>query len=98
LSWEFAEQPDRLTLRVKSDQAPLQVDTWVAASATKDFRDAKWTARPAHREGETYICQLARPSSGYAAMFGELVYQGQSLPYFLSTNVRIVPAADVGGE
>ncbi|MGE3780264.1 MAG: PhoPQ-activated protein PqaA family protein, partial [Pirellulaceae bacterium] len=97
LDWKFAEQDGELRLRVTADQVPVRVDTWTAFSATKDFRDAKWTARPAHPDGDGHVCQLARPTSGYAAMFGELVFDGARLPYFLSTNVRIIGAA-AGGE
>ena len=49
---------------------------------------------------------LIRPSKKngkrYMAFFGELVYECDGLPYYLSTNVRIVdwerpPAADKAG-
>jgi PhoPQ-activated pathogenicity-related protein len=100
LTWKFEQQDGRTRLRVDSDVVPQRVDTWFASAPSRDFREAKWSSRPARQDGKSFVCELQRPESGYAAMFGELVYDGQPLPYFLSTNVRIVPAgeAKVGGD
>jgi hypothetical protein len=50
---------------------------------------------PASAAGHRY--DLAIPASGYAALFGEAVYEGFGGRYYLSTNVRIVPAGQAGG-
>ena len=77
---------------MKSTQRPEAVRFWVAKSSTRDFRKSRWTSQPgtAGQEG-SYTYQLPIPSSGYAAVFGEAEYNGRSMPYFLSSNVRIVP-------
>lgn len=93
LDWKFEPAAGKLRLRVQSSVPPQKVDTWTATAKTRDFRDSKWSSSPAQKDGNSYVCEIDEPQSGYAAMFGELVFDGQALPYFLSTNVRIV-----GGE
>ncbi len=89
LTWKLAESDGHLTLRVSSDQVPKQVSAWIATSPTRDFRGVKWEAKPAKKVGDHYEYTLPIPEDGYAALFGELEFDGQGMPYFLSTNVRI---------
>lgn len=99
LHWEFTEQNGKLALKIESDLPPLQVNTWTASAPTRDFRDAKWTSQPAKDQDNSFICELEKPASGYAALFGELMFEGQPLPYFLSSNVKIISAgATAAGE
>lgn len=90
LSWDFAEQGDGVTLTVSSDVAPSIVNVWLADSATRDFRQSKWRSLPAKANGGEFSYVLSTPAAGFSAMFGEAVFDGESLPLFLSTNVRIV--------
>ena len=71
------------------------VNAWIATSPTRDFRQAKWSSRPALADGEAYIYEMDIPTDGYAALFGEAVYKSESLPYYLSTNVKIISADGV---
>jgi PhoPQ-activated pathogenicity-related protein len=90
LDWKFENDGDKLTLRVTSDVRPTQVDAWFAASDSRDFRKSQWSSRPATADGDAYLCELEIPASGYAALYGEVVFADGTLPYFLSTNVEIV--------
>jgi len=90
LDWKFENSGGTVKLRVTSDVRPSQVDTWFAASDSRDFRKSQWRSRPATSEGNGYLCELEIPESGYAAMYGEVVFADGELPYFLSTNVQIV--------
>ena len=99
LSWEFSNGNSQLSLTIRSDMQPQKVDAWIATAKTRDFRESKWTPRTARREGDQFVYDLPLPDEGYAAMFGEAVYDGESLPYFLSTNVRIIGSKQaVGAE
>ena len=100
LQWKFRPEATHLALDVGSDVAPERVDAWIATAPTKDFREAQWKSTPARRTKDGYVCELALPTTGYAAMFGEYVFQSDSgLPYYLSTSVKIVePAAAGGGQ
>jgi PhoPQ-activated pathogenicity-related protein len=96
LSWQLSDGPGHLTLQVTSDVEPSKVSAWVAHSPSRDFREAKWLSYPTQRRGEVYHYRLSSPPEGYAAIFGEAVYQGDALPYYLSTTVKIIaaPAAE----
>jgi len=89
LSWKLTSGKQSLALDLKSDVTPTKVSAWVATSRTKDFRSAHWESFPATAANEGY--QFSQPLDGgrYTAVFGEAVYAGEGVPYFLSTNVEI---------
>jgi PhoPQ-activated pathogenicity-related protein len=84
------EKNGKLHLRLKSDTQPHRVQVWTANSDTRDFRDSQFTSHPMSADGDAHLYELAIPESGYAALLGEAVFNGQSVPFQLSTNVRIV--------
>jgi len=92
LHWGIKENGDRLVLSVASDVRPQRVSAWVATSATRDFREAAWKSHETAANGEGFEYEVTIPAEGFAAMFGEAVYQTDHgpLPFYLSTNVRIV--------
>ena len=92
LDWSFEEGEAALALSITSNVAPREVSAWVATSSTRDFREAKWQAQPTRRVGDRWVYDLPHPEQGYAAVFGEAVYEGDGLPYYLSTTVKIVEA------
>ena len=94
LDWSFAEEAGRLELSIESDRAPDDVHIWLAESRTRDFRDSVWRAVQADSNGNAFVYSLKVPNDGFAAMFGEAVYQQRNIPYYLSTTVRLVSAGD----
>jgi len=90
LDWEFAEAGDAVTLRVRSSAKPVRVQAWVARSQTRDFRPARFVSHPAKEAGGAYVYTLEKPEGGYAALFGEAIFDGDPLAYYLSTNVRVI--------
>ena len=93
LDWKLAAADGKLRLQVKSTAAPAQALAWIATAPTRDFREAKWTSQKLELVDGAYRYDLPAPEAGYAAMLGELKFASNSLPYYLSTNVQIVPAA-----
>ena len=91
LSWTFERQNDKLRLQVRSEPAARQIVAWVATAPTQDFRQAKWNSAPTRTDGPAAIYELPVPATGFAAVFGEAEYDLDGLPYYFSTNVRIVP-------
>ena len=89
MSWDFRNGSGKLTLRVGSDVAPRKVQAWIASSPVRDFRQAKWIAKPTKSANGQYTFDLDVPASGYAAVFGEAQFDGPGLPYYLSTNVQL---------
>jgi len=101
LQWEFGAGEGPVKLHVVSDVRPSRVRVWSAQAATRDFRDAKWTASDAEPRDAAFAYQLAPPAAGYAALFGEAVYgEGDENEFSLSTTIRVVPstAATGGGK
>nr|VFJ58172.1 MAG: PhoPQ-activated pathogenicity-related protein [Candidatus Kentron sp. FW] len=92
-SWEFVNGDSRLSLYIDTDSSTHEVRAWVATSPNRDFREARWEAFSMHRHDGRSVYELAVPSTGFAAMFGEVEYRTDSLPCYLSTNVRIVGRA-----
>ncbi len=94
LNWELDDDKGSVILTVKADTRPSKVSAWTAAAETRDFRDSKWTSHPTEQDGDEYRYELPAPKSGFAAIFGEAVFDADSQPYFLSTNVKVVKAKD----
>jgi PhoPQ-activated pathogenicity-related protein len=90
LDWNFVERNGRLHLKVTSDKAPNQMQIWTAASKSRDFREAQFVSKPMTADGDAYFFDMPVPESGYVALLGEAVFNGERVPYYLSTNVRIV--------
>jgi PhoPQ-activated pathogenicity-related protein len=98
LDWQFSDEAEQLRLRVKASQQPQRVTAWLAESPTRDFRDARWSSQPMQGEGEGHEFVLPRKKEGLQAIFGEAVFGTDRVPYFLSTNVKIVgQPAKAGG-
>ncbi len=95
LKWSFDLAGEQLTLQIDSDQSPKQVNIWTASSDSRDFRESKWTMLPATENGKGYVHHLDIPEKGYKAILGEAVYQRGPFPFYLSTNVRVISAAEV---
>ena len=70
----------------------IPIETSVATSSTKDFRDAHWISYAAETVDGKHQFRLQIPQRGYAAMFGEAMFETDKLPYYLSTNVKIASA------
>lgn len=101
LSWKFTNGDGRVSLKVKSDIPPSRIVAWVASSATRDFREAQWTYYPTQNKGNMHFYDLTLPEAGYTAIFGEAVFddnEDADIPYFLSTNVKIVKAIGADPE
>jgi len=90
LTWEFKDVDGGAELAVRSDRAPIRFQIWTAAAPTRDFRDALWTAAAVEpREGVYRFTQQKQPG-GFSAVFGEANFDDEVMPFYLSTNVRIV--------
>jgi PhoPQ-activated pathogenicity-related protein len=90
LTWQYTDEDGTVQVRVESDTPPEKVEVWTASSESRDFREAEWTAQPTRRDGKAYVFALPRPASGWSALFGEASFAGESLPYYLSTTVKMV--------
>jgi hypothetical protein len=65
---------------------------WRAESGSRDFREARWTAAEAQRDGAGWRLPLVKPASGYAAGLIELRFAREPMPLVLTTGVQVVGA------
>ena len=92
LDWRQDETADGLSLRVSASVKPQRVRAWIASSPTRDFRQSRWTSFDMDADGDAFLYKLPTPKSGCTAIFGEAVFGGEPLAYYLSTTMRIVAA------
>lgn len=98
LTWKHTTSGGKLGLVVSADRPVASASAWIATSKTKDFRDAKWEATKLELRDQQAAHSIALPSVGYAAMFGELEFKDLDLPYFLSSQVKIVGPEEAAAE
>lgn len=94
--WTFGSGGDALSLDVRAERPARRVLMWSARSATRDFRDARWTSRECPQKEGRYACSAARGAEGYTAVFAETSFQDEgSMPFSTTTTVCIAgPKAD----
>ncbi len=90
VEWKMMKKDGTLRVTVRSSPAPKAARWWVADASTKDFRKSKWTDRPATVRDGTLVGQVGAPSRGCRAMFAELEFEIDGMPYYLSTQLRII--------
>jgi PhoPQ-activated pathogenicity-related protein len=92
LAWEYVWEPAGLTLCVRSAPESRRLRVWRAVSADRDFRDAIWSVALSTDDSPARLA-LARPESGYSAVFVEATYHRGQRAFALSTNLAVLPAA-----
>lgn len=100
LKWVYTNGDGKLKFMLASDKVEQRVMVWTARAESKDFRQAEWTSQEIRDARGRYFHELdiPQPGEGYAAMFVEAVFDGGELPYYLSTNVRIVGSEKAAAE
>jgi PhoPQ-activated pathogenicity-related protein len=88
LSWRVAPASHELALEVKADRPPRRVVMWSAHSPSRDFREAHWVSRRCTRSRDAYVCDAARATQGYTAVFAEASFKDtREVAFSLSTTV-----------
>ncbi|MBX3443507.1 MAG: hypothetical protein KF774_13960 [Planctomyces sp.] len=85
LDWQFSNGDRRIRLSMSSDPQPRKVLFWSADSATKDFRESKWTSSPVESTGAEYVGEREAAVDGHTAVFGEFQFELDGVPYSLTT-------------
>jgi PhoPQ-activated pathogenicity-related protein len=88
ISWHHLAAEPKTRLEVKAEPAPKAARLWSAQAATRDFRQASWAARPL--DAKNLTADVTAPESGFLVYFAELQYEVGGLPYFFSTQLRVV--------
>lgn len=90
MKWQYTESDSGVELLLNSDIQPKAARLFRAFSSTKDFRNSKWTHEPMTVTSQGVIGQFKHPKQGYAAIYGEAVYEIGGKSFTLTTQIRIV--------
>jgi len=90
--WAFRDVDGGTELSVRSDVAPASFQVWTSNAATRDFREVLWSPTAITPVDGVYRYVLPKPTTGCGAVFGEMKFDDAVMPYYLSTNVRIIDA------
>jgi len=81
---------DGARVGVETDREPDEARLWVAASATRDFRFARWEERELRGEGRAWETVVTPPDAGYLAFFAELVFPVDELKLCVSSPPQVL--------
>jgi PhoPQ-activated pathogenicity-related protein len=85
LTWDYAEGAGgEFQFTIRSTPAPQAARIWTARSENRDFRESKWSDAPL-KPGETITYHGQAPSTGRLALFGEVEFQMNGMPFHLTT-------------
>jgi PhoPQ-activated pathogenicity-related protein len=96
LAWQYLWGEQTTTLCIDSEPAARQLRVWQAVSADRDFRDAVWRPAALSRRAQARF-EIARPATGYVAIFGEATFGSGLRAFTLSTNLAVVAALAEAG-
>jgi PhoPQ-activated pathogenicity-related protein len=85
LTWDLARGAGgESTLTIHASSAPVSARIWTARSQSRDFRESRWESAPI-KARETMTRYVPPVPNGHLALFGELEYQIDGIPYHLTT-------------
>jgi len=90
LAWELERTSDAARLCVQAEPEPIAVTLWSAVSEDTDFRDERFAPREALRDGVRFVATVEPPADGFIAVFAEALFDAETGPYMLSTNVQLL--------
>jgi PhoPQ-activated pathogenicity-related protein len=90
LSWSWDPRASVLQVKVQSDRKPREVIAWSATSATRDFREARWSQQRCKHTSIGYTCSTSVSAERYSALYSEATFKDRGAPVFsLSTAICI---------
>lgn len=95
LEWQLSRGHGAARLCVRAEPEPIAVTLWSAVSEDTDFRDERFAPREAERDGDRFVASIEPPAEGFTAVFAEALFDAETGPYMLSTNVQLL---DSSGE
>ena len=88
IEWRFDGGECIVTCNAPPERATL----WTAASATRDFRKASWSAEDVAGAGPEWRVPIAPPQDGFSAALVELAFAREPVPLMLTSGVKVLRA------
>jgi len=89
ISWRRQVEGDAAVISITAPAAK-GARGWVATADNLDFRPQRWVEVPATGEGGNFTIRVPRPQGKNIAVFGEVDFEADGMPYTLSTQNIIV--------
>lgn len=93
LTWQHEDVDGQARLTITSEPQPKAARLWAARAETQDFRSAKWESTDMALQDGAFVGTTPKPEKGFAALFGEAVYEDGGKAFTFSTTIRIVGGA-----
>jgi PhoPQ-activated pathogenicity-related protein len=88
VDWKHETVGDSYQLTIQSNTPPTAVRLWTASSATKDFRESKWSSQPIKSTNGSYTASVPKPTEGHVALYGEIQFNAYGQEYSVTTQIR----------
>jgi PhoPQ-activated pathogenicity-related protein len=88
MKWDLTRAEGAARLTVTPQPTPLAVKLWTATSATKDFREARWTSEELAHNSPDYVGRVGKPAEGHVAYYAEALFERDGIKYSLTTLVH----------
>lgn len=88
--WNYQDSPAGAELTIRSDMPAKEGRLFHVAAPTQDFRDSKWTFEAMQKNNGRLQGSWAEPKEGYAAIYGESVYEIDGRTFTLSTQMHVL--------
>ncbi len=89
-TWTYSATADGVKLTIRTPQKAKSARLFHVTAPTRDFRDQKWAYEEMTGNSTEFTGSFTTPSSGYAAIYGELVYERDGKPFTITTQIRIL--------
>ncbi|HWL07494.1 MAG TPA: PhoPQ-activated protein PqaA family protein [Planctomicrobium sp.] len=89
IEWTSTGDDNQLGLSITSSTKPITVRLWSARSENLDFRSSKWKATILTESNGTYTGSTELKSGEHQAIYGEVTFGNEIVPYSLSTLVYL---------
>jgi PhoPQ-activated pathogenicity-related protein len=91
MTWQYETTEKGVRLKVKADKPAQRMWVWLTECPTTNFRTAQWSHEPMEEKDGGYAYERATPEEGYAAMYGEGLFDlGDGKSVYLCTQIRVV--------
>ncbi|MEK7467344.1 MAG: PhoPQ-activated protein PqaA family protein [Planctomycetota bacterium] len=92
-AWKTAVTGEESVTTLTATDLPVKVELWTATSASRDFRDAKWSGEVIPGDDGRWEARVKLPEKGFAAYHLRMTFEGSAgQEYALSTNVEVIGA------
>ena len=101
LNWQYVRNDNKMVLKITADATATKACLWTSQSENKDFRQELWTSQPMGLKGKAgnfkeasesikeFSIEVALPSHGCMAIFGEIEFRQNGRTFLLSTQTNI---------